>query len=246
MGKQLTLLGDTLCIDRIRLNSPGHRIGNRRGKNKRNQKFISSGHIRNKEDRSHRRLHDSGHKTRHAHKHKVLFGHYRRTTYEIDCSRHNKSSKGSDEKRRTECSSDSSTGIGKGHREHLQQQHDHKEHRHKPRLAKAEGQYCLTFQVNGSAVKELVQIFISLTEQRWEKIYEKSEASCCHSPSNKRSLDTLDLVLQPQCRAGEIYRTHSAEEAEYKIIWYIAQCERSKRALERRLVSEADIRYHRS
>ena len=59
MGKELTLLSDSLGIDRIWLHHPCTCIRNSRSKDQRNKQFISSCHICNKEDRCHRSLHDS-------------------------------------------------------------------------------------------------------------------------------------------------------------------------------------------
>ena len=70
--EKFSLLGDSFGIYRVRLDCTCGRIGHCRSKDKRNKKVISSGHVRNKEDRRHRRLHNAGHKSGHSYQHEVL------------------------------------------------------------------------------------------------------------------------------------------------------------------------------
>ena len=178
VSKKLAFLGNSLGIDGVRLDRSRYTVRYCSCNDQRNEKFISACHIGDKEDRRHWSLHDTGHQTSHADKHEILLWHHPGASDKIDCPGYHESCDGSDEKSRTECSSDSAAGISERHREHFQQKNQHKEDRNQPCLIKEEVKDRLSLQVDSASIQEFLKVYISLSEKRREKEDEDTEADC--------------------------------------------------------------------
>ena len=156
MGEQFTLLGDTLGVDRELFDDPGGAESDGCRKDQREEQIVASGNLCDEEDRGHRSLHHTGHQPGHPHKDEILLWHGQRGSGKdkIERSRNHESGDRTDEKGRTESTSDTSARIGQGHREDLENEDQEKEHRDRPDTVRHERQRSLPVKAEFGTVEK--------------------------------------------------------------------------------------------
>ena len=128
--EQVATLRDTFRINGIFLEEADGTERHGRSQDQRDQQLVAAGNLGDEEDGRHRRLHHAGHQRRHAHEGEILLRHAE--TQVVETTSEDETEDGAHEQRRTEGTADAPAGVGRRHREHLQEEDQREEHRHAP------------------------------------------------------------------------------------------------------------------
>ena len=241
--QQVAALRNPLIINRILLKEAHRPEGNRRRQDQRNQQRIAAGNLGDQEDGRHRRLHHPRHQRRHPHEHEILLRHA--GPDEVERAGHDEAQDGSGKQGRAEGTADSPAGIGRRHRQDLQEEDQREEHRHAPGAVQQEIQHAAAVQGQIPAIEQGPQRIIALAVERREQEDQQAERSGAECPAQIRIAPAPDPIFECERGAHEIQGAEAADHAQDDVERDISHRERGQGAGEDRGLSSENVGDHR-